>query len=182
MLDLRRREEFESLCHQYLESLCHYYVITSFSYNWSLELEISRYCIRILSFQSIGKISHHCSPFLQHLFPLPCPTNANTSSVSIDHWTNEMPCDMKINYHNSLCLSKCRQEPLTFCSSHHFYEILDHYCWLFKTNFYWNIVALQCCVSALQQNESATHTPVSPFFWTSFPFRSPQGMRVSCDI
>ena len=76
-----------------------------------------------------------------------------------------MPCDMKINYHSSPCLSKCRQEPLSFCSSHHSYEILDHYCWLFKINFYWNIDALQCCA----QNESTTHIPVSPFFWTSFP-------------
>ena len=33
-------------------------------------------------------------------------------------------------------------------------------------------VVLQC--SATQQSESAKHTHISPLFWISFPFRSPQ--------
>ena len=34
----------------------------------------------------------------------------------------------------------------------------------FKINFYWTIVALQCCVSALQQSESVICIHISPFF------------------
>ena len=44
----------------------------------------------------------------------------------------------------------------------------------FTINFYWSAVALQCCVSAAQQNESAPRTRTSPPFWTSFPCRSPK--------
>ena len=39
------------------------------------------------------------------------------------------------------------------CSSH-----------LFKINFYWSIIAIQCCVSAVQQSESAVRIHISPFF------------------
>ena len=34
----------------------------------------------------------------------------------------------------------------------------------FKTSFYWSIVALQCCISTVQQNESLIHIHISPFF------------------
>ena len=36
----------------------------------------------------------------------------------------------------------------------------------FLINFYWSIVALQCCVSVYctQQNESAVHIHISPVF------------------
>ena len=34
-------------------------------------------------------------------------------------------------------------------------------------------------VSKVQQNESATHTHISPPFWTSVPFRSPQCIQQS---
>ena len=47
----------------------------------------------------------------------------------------------------------------------------------FKINFYWSIVALQCCVSAVQQNESAPCIHTFPPFWTSFPFRSPKCIK-----
>ena len=47
----------------------------------------------------------------------------------------------------------------------------------FKINFYWSIVAVQCCVSAVQQNESAPCIHTFPPFWTSFPFRSPQSIE-----
>ena len=45
-------------------------------------------------------------------------------------------------------------------------------------NFYWSIVALQCCVSfTIQQSESATCMHISSLFWISFPFRSPQSTK-----
>ena len=44
-----------------------------------------------------------------------------------------------------------------------------------KINFYWSIVALQFCVSFCCRAKwiRDTHTYI-PFFWISFPFRSPQ--------
>ena len=46
---------------------------------------------------------------------------------------------------------------------------------LSSINFYWSIVALQCCVSFnCKQRESAKHIPVSPLFWISFLFRLSQ--------
>ena len=38
----------------------------------------------------------------------------------------------------------------------------------------YTIAALQCHVSAVQQSESAICFHISPLFWVSFPFRSPQ--------
>ena len=52
---------------------------------------------------------------------------------------------------------------------------------LSSINFYWSIVALQCCVSFnCKQMESAIHIPSSPlFFWISFSFRSSQSTEWS---
>ena len=56
----------------------------------------------------------------------------------------------------------------------------------FEINCYWSIVALQCVlVSIVQQNESAIHIPISPLFWTAIPFRSPQCIKyksIACYI
>ena len=50
----------------------------------------------------------------------------------------------------------------------------------FFFNFYWNIVALQL-VSTIHQNESAIciyiYIYISPLFWISFPFWSPQNIK-----
>ena len=45
----------------------------------------------------------------------------------------------------------------------------------FFLNFYQSIVALQCMlVPTVEQSESAVHVHISPLFWVSFRFRSPQ--------
>ena len=53
----------------------------------------------------------------------------------------------------------------------------------FKVNFYWSIAALRCCVSffytakCLIHSSANGHIYVSPLFWISFPFRSPQSIQ-----
>ena len=48
---------------------------------------------------------------------------------------------------------------------------------MFLKNFYWSIVAFQCCVSAVQQSESVMCIQVSPLVWISCPFGSLQSME-----
>ena len=43
----------------------------------------------------------------------------------------------------------------------------------------WSTVFLKCCVSAVQQNDSALHMHISPLFRISFPLRSPQSAEES---
>ena len=49
--------------------------------------------------------------------------------------------------------------------------------------FYQFVLEYSCfkmlLVSAVQQNVSATHIHISPFFWILFPFRSPQSIEPS---
>ena len=41
----------------------------------------------------------------------------------------------------------------------------------FFFNFYWSIVALQCCVvSAVEQRGSVVHIPIAALFLDSFPY------------
>ena len=49
-------------------------------------------------------------------------------------------------------------------------------------NFYWSIVALQRCVSAVQQSESAIRINISPLFWTSHLGHHRAPSRVPCGI
>ena len=50
--------------------------------------------------------------------------------------------------------------------------------WHFLKNFYWSIVALHVVlVSVVQQCETAIRVHISPLFWISFPFRSPQSIE-----
>ena len=44
---------------------------------------------------------------------------------------------------------------------------------LISFKFFESVFALQCCVSTVQQSESAIRMCLSPVFWISFPFRSP---------
>ena len=44
-----------------------------------------------------------------------------------------------------------------------------------KINFYWNIIALQCCASYGCIAKLISYN-ISPPFWISFPFRSPQSI------
>ena len=58
------------------------------------------------------------------------------------------------------------------CSAFVIYK--EYKCKYIKNIHVNSIVALQYCVCAIQQSESAIYLHISPLFWISFQFRSPQ--------
>ena len=61
-----------------------------------------------------------------------------------------------------------------------FLSFFFKFCFSFKKIFSWSIVALQCCVSFYcKQSESIKHIQISPLFWISFLFRSPESIEQS---
>ena len=61
-----------------------------------------------------------------------------------------------------------------------YFVISKYNCILFKLNFDQNIVLYNVVlVSTVQQSESVIRIHISPLFWISFPFRSPQSTEQS---
>lgn len=82
--------------------------------------------------------------------------------------------EMLVGIENNACFSEVRQTKCIFL-------IHLEQCFFFFIDFYWSIVALWCCVSAIQQRKSVTCIHISPVFTIYYPFRYHGTMsRVPC--
>ena len=60
-----------------------------------------------------------------------------------------------------------------------FFKVIRKSKTLFLKHFYWSLVASQCLISIGEQRESAIRIHLSPLFWISVPFKSPQSVGSS---
>ena len=108
--------------------------------------------------QDHTEMSQDCGP--RHLDPGPWGSGSEITGFSITPLPRWWGGVSIIQDAQDLYIGMCKGNTRTYISA----------CCLFILNFYWSIVALQCCISFTEQRV-CTYL----FFWISFPFRSPQG-------